>query len=58
MNFLTWLDGKKTYVTCAALGLLMVASWQGWIKVPTEVSTALTATAIAFLRLGVSKSDS
>ena len=53
MNLLTLFSGKRTYIV-VALGLLYVFGGdQGWWKVRTEITTAVTLAAIAFLRAGV-----
>jgi hypothetical protein len=52
---LDWLDGKKTYLTCAAGGIALFGSWQGWWKLPPEIYGCLMALALAFLRHGVEK---
>jgi hypothetical protein len=53
---LTFLSGKKTYLTIGAIGVLLFGVWQGWWKVPDEVYLALMALALAFLRNSISKS--
>ena len=52
---LSFLNGKKTYLTGWAICVLVFANWQGWIKVPTEAYAGLAALMIMFLRSGVSR---
>ena len=54
---LDWIDGRKTYLTCAGAGALLFGSWQGWWKLPPEIYGALMALAIACLRHGVEKAS-
>ncbi|MGD0744145.1 MAG: hypothetical protein ABSA45_03225 [Verrucomicrobiota bacterium] len=54
-TLLQFLSGKKTYVTTAAIGVLLFGTWQGWWTIPSEVYLALMAAALAFLRAGVGK---
>jgi hypothetical protein len=53
-TLLTFLSGKKTYLTVAAIGAILFGVWQAWWKVPSEVYVALMALALAFLRNGIS----
>jgi hypothetical protein len=50
-----WLDGKKTYITAAAILVCGILEYKG-IKVPEYVWGALAALGLGFLRLGVTKS--
>ncbi len=50
------LRGRKTYLTCWVLGLLLFGSWQGWWQLPSQVTQGLTLLALAFIRSGI-KSD-
>jgi hypothetical protein len=52
-TLLTVLSGKKTYLTIAAIFVVLFGVWQAWWKVPTEVYVALMALALAFLRNGI-----
>ena len=47
------LQGKKTYLTAAVIGGLLLAQWKGWVKIPPEIYAALAAAGLAFLRAGV-----
>ncbi len=50
-----WLQGKKTYLTCLAVGALLFGSWQKWWQLPPEIYAGLAALATAFLRAGIAK---
>jgi hypothetical protein len=50
-----WLQGRKTYLTCLAVGALLFGSWQKWWQLPPEVYAGLAALAMAFLRAGIAK---
>jgi hypothetical protein len=50
-----WLQGKKTYLTCLAVGMLLFGSWQKWWQLPPEIYAGLAALATAFLRAGIAK---
>jgi hypothetical protein len=52
---LEFLSGKKTYLTVAAVGILLFGVWQSWWTIPNEVYLALMALALAFLRSGINK---
>jgi hypothetical protein len=50
-----WLQGKKTYLTCLVVGVLLFGSWQKWWQLPPEIYAGLAALATAFLRAGIAK---
>ena len=50
-----WLQGRKTYLTCLAVGVLLFGSWQKWWQLPPEMYAGLAALATAFLRAGIAK---
>ena len=50
-----WLQGRKTYLTCLAVGALLFGSWQKWWQLPPEIYAGLAALATAFLRAGIAK---
>ena len=50
-----WFEGRKTYLTCLVVGVLLFGSWQGWWRMPAEVYAGLAALATAFLRAGLSR---
>ena len=50
-----WLQGRKTYLTCLAVGVLLFGSWQKWWQLPPEIYAGLAALATAFLRAGIAK---
>jgi len=50
-----WLQGRKTYLTCLAAGVLLFGSWQKWWQLPPEIYAGLAALATAFLRAGIAK---
>ena len=50
-----WCQGRKTYLTCLAVGALLFGSWQKWWQLPPEVYAGLVALATAFLRAGIAK---
>jgi len=47
--FLQLLSGKKTYLTIAAIFVVLFGTWQHWWTVPDEVYIPLFAIALAFL---------
>lgn len=51
------LDGKKTYIVAAVLGLLNAAVYLNWITVDqlAQINTVLVALGIGALRAGVNK---
>ena len=51
------LDGKKTYLTAAAIVVVGILNWYG-IDVPPFVWAALSALGLSFLREGVKKGRS
>ena len=52
-----WLAGRKTYLTCVAVGVLLFGSWQKWWQLPPEIYAGLAALATAFLRAGIAKAQ-
>lgn len=52
---LEFLQGKKTYVTCAIIFALLFGAWQGWWKIPQEIYAGLMALALVFLRSGAKR---
>ncbi len=48
-----WFQGRKTYLTCVTVGVLLFGSWQGWWRLPAEIYAGLAALAAAFLRAGI-----
>jgi len=52
---MTWIDGKKTYITAGAILVCGVLDHYG-ITIPEYVWGALAALGLTFLRMGVSKS--
>jgi len=52
-----WLAGRKTYLTCLAVGVLLFGSWQKWWQLPPEIYAGLAALATAFLRAGIAKAQ-
>jgi hypothetical protein len=57
MAFITWINGKKTYIVAAATILYAaVQLWQGQIDQQTFVNTVEAALGLAALRHGVAKS--
>ena len=55
---LSFLSGKKTYLTLLAIGVLLFGSWQGWWKIPVEFYGGLAALALAFLRSSIATAAS
>lgn len=52
-KFLTFLSGKKTYITAIAIAILGVAEGYGFIKVPEWVWAVLASLGLTFIRSGV-----
>jgi len=52
-----WLQGRKTYLTCLTVGVLLFGSWQKWWQLPPEIYAGLAALATAFLRAGIAKAQ-
>jgi hypothetical protein len=53
-----WLQGRKTYLTCLAVGVLLFGSWQKWWQLPPEIYAGLATLALTFLRAGIAKIES
>lgn len=53
MELNDFLRGKRTYLVCGVLGVLMFGSWQKWWVVPDELSKGLLAAGLFFLRAAV-----
>lgn len=53
MELNEFLRGKRTYLVCGVLGVLMFGSWQKWWVVPDELSKGLLAAGLFFLRAAV-----
>ena len=52
-SLLTSLRGYRTYLTVAAVLVLLIGTWLGWWTIPASVYAALGAAAIGFLRAGL-----
>lgn len=51
-----WLEGKRTYLTAAAILACGILSWRG-VVIPEFVWAALAALGLGFLRAGVKRAE-
>ena len=51
-----WLEGKRTYLTAAAILVCGILSWRG-VVIPEYIWAALAALGLGFLRAGVRKAE-